>query len=133
MCDKLGGTRIPFNEYTELFGTLSDEAEFGDRVWEGMFKLLKTSKARQWIDHTLDDVIYGFFTAPSNFSKANALKEKAIQDSNTYPALFGPKQTGYDGRIVRPMLCLAILLNNGQVWWVDLSRVEFVGFVYARL
>ena len=90
--------RFPIETYINLFGEPSDVDKFGDRVWEGMFTLLQSHKSRQWIEWDKKDVIYGWFTAPINFSSKNAEKMQESSDELVYPAIFGPIQLGYDGR-----------------------------------
>lgn len=42
-----------------------------------------------------------------------------------YPAIFCP-EPGYPTLI--KMVCIAIMMNNGRIWWVNIERVIFWDF-----
>ena len=105
--------------YTALYGTLSEQSPFGDRVWAG---LAKDFLLYQYAYQMTGRRYMGWFLCPRSFSRAHAGQPRVVGDSEWYPAVFcGNKNE------VMQMACLHIVLIGCRIWWVDSDRIVIVG------
>jgi hypothetical protein len=113
--DTHGGVR----GYTDLYGTLSEQCPFGDRVWDGLrADFSNYPYSNQW--QMTGRRFLGWFLCPQHFSRANAGQAIVPGDSQWYPAVF----SDVEGQLY--MACLHIVVVRGPPWPVHRSRVEVV-------
>ena len=104
------------HSYTSLYGTLSEQCPFGDRVWAGLradFSCYRYAYQMHGC-RRLD-----WFLCPRNFSRANAGRPVVPGDSVWYPAVFC--DWGEQEHV--QMACLQIVLVGCRPWRVHRSRL----------
>ena len=109
-------------EYTSIYGIISDEYPWGHAIWQGLKMEIKEGMRRPWNGGPQHYSGYrargGYFRAPAHFSKRDALQPyDAGCDHLSYPAVF--VEVSEDVYI---MWCLAIVIRRSKGWWVHASR-----------
>ena len=114
-------------DYELKFGELTPDFPYGRDVFRGMHKLFleeyrKSAKGVWQLNGA--EIEFGFFTAPLQFSKENALKKLTDNDilyGAKYPAMFFTKAGCWDGL---KMVCLKMVIDNVNAWIVDPTRMS---------
>jgi hypothetical protein len=122
----LGGAGLT-TEYETVFGQITLECIYGDRVWEGMretFNKMVSNPAdkgslRAW--HGGKSLHSAWFACPEPFSRQAATVAGGLT-SRHYPCFFVESE---EVQYVH-MWCLAIVLNQSKAWKVHRDRLIMI-------
>ena len=123
--------------YISRYGVVSDAHPYGDRVWHGLREDLKDwlfGPCGGWRGGpawAFGNLVPGWFTAPSSFSKANARQPLEDIPGFRYPAVFARSEQHASGTTTiyaeeYYMWCQHILIQKSRYWVVHHTRVHLL-------
>ena len=128
----LGGAGLTM-DYETLFGQITQECLFGNRVWQGMqetFREILSKPAYKGSPHAWrGKLLYAsWFACPEPFSRNAAMVPGGLT-SRHYPCFFVyAEEVDYVY-----MWCLAIVLSRSRAWYVHKDRLLMIGHGPADL